>query len=1115
MVINSSEGACYNSLSTAIEKSSSNMSLILKNSQYYVLCQNETISNKNSFSLKGVHTVIHCIGGTGLSFVNVNDVHITGLEMNGCHLSMIYSTTFHRALVSLSNFTLHNGKGVSLLYSSHITDHCTVTVYNATFTNNTNSGLTIESISLGNVTVNIILTKFVNNTGLNGGGLHVTNIDKLYIIKCDFIGNTAVHSGGGILLYGDTNHLLLLFTNFTGNLANSTGGGLAVRLTAHDIKASLVNCTFYQNKARKGAGVHIKCATSINNSPYDHYIQITNSSFNENSILHITNQSILVSEYATVVSHHLPVQLNGHCLFVRNNASGISIGASSVLLDGTVVFDSNSGMNGGAIALYDGSSLVVREDVDALFIANRAINKGPALYFSHLVPRLKEHCFVRYMSNRNYLFTNWSNCSMRFINNTISCGIAGAIYVSSLELCGTTKDDNSILMDIFCSHCWRYNTDCKRQVFTGPAVIANYSLFSAVPGKNTGIPVHTFDKLGHNISETEPLVTVSINSLSYETTDYGNYAQASTPFIMPFMSFTPHNATIRHSDVSLWSTGDTTATTVVRTVLKQCPPGFWFNRTIRACECVKIQSFIKCKSSWEYNIFYLKQGWLMTHDTNAVYLALQQYYQPLTVIDNEQEQIKGFIDLAKLNGMTGLNNFSCGPLKRQGLLCSQCQSNMSVSVSTYNPICVPCTSKGLWKRIALYVSLHFVPSVSFCLLLTTFNIGISSGSMNSFVIFSQIISNPLLVTHIEYQFNQVESHGGRILYHLLIIPYSIWNLDFFKTLIPPFCLSPSMTNISVWALQYITAVLPFLFILILYAFSELYFNGCRPIVCFAQPVYRCLARTKRCCKIHTNLVNTFVTFFLLSYTKLCSVSLSLLIPTMAYIYNGLEAYEPYSSSRVYLQPNYKYFGTEHLPYALVAIVVLVTFILIPPIFLILHSLGLFRCFRRPCLSLSAFTDIFQGTYKDGVSSNGRNYQYFSGLHLLLRLIVLCLLVIPFSDSLRYLFLPLLMATVVMTTTYLQPYKDTWVNLLDGILFSILISVIMMFAPLSASYQPLGDSLSLIIVMWILTMLPLLYMFIYSGYCLYGRCAEQIKRRENIIRDYQNECNIPYRLIADT
>ena len=82
------------------------------------------------------------------------------------------------------------------------------------------------------------------------------------------------------------------------------------------------------------------------------------------------------------------------CQKKYNNASALSVGATVVTLNGVMKFSNNSGMNGGGIAVYDGGSIVIEKGFQAFFADNRAINKGPALYFSHVVPRYNVGCFL-------------------------------------------------------------------------------------------------------------------------------------------------------------------------------------------------------------------------------------------------------------------------------------------------------------------------------------------------------------------------------------------------------------------------------------------------------------------------------------------------------------------------------------------------------------------------------------------------------------------------------------------------------------------------------------------------------------------------------------------------
>ena len=185
-----------------------------------------------------------------------------------------------------------------------------------------------------------------------------------------------------------------------------------------------------------------------------------------------------------------------------------------------------------------------------------------------------------------------------------------------------------------------------------------------------------------------------------------------------------------------------------------------------------------------------------------------------------------------------------------------------------------------------------------------------------------------------------------------------------------------------------------------------------------------------------SIVDAFATFLLLSYVKLLSVSSDLFIPTHVYNING-------SSLGVYLyyDATIEYFGSEHLPYGVLAVLVLLVFILFPLLLLLLYPM---RCFQR-CLSccgvrwhaLPIFIDGFQGCYKDGTNGT-RDCRYFAAAFLFVRI----LLFIVFSLSLTGLFygaavlvfIPLVIAIVVV-----QPYKPRFstYNAVDSVLVLLL------------------------------------------------------------------------------
>ena len=112
-------------------------------------------------------------------------------------------------------------------------------------------------------------------------------------------------------------------------------------------------------------------------------------------------------------------------------------------------------------------------------------------------------------------------------------------------------------------------------------------------------------------------------------------------------------------------------------------------------------------------------------------------------------------------------------------------------------------------------------------------------------------------------------------------------------------------------------------------------------------------------------MDTFVTFFILSTTKLFSVSFNLLIPTSLYDVNGniIGVY-------LYYNPNLEYMKGKHLPYALLALTVLGLFIVLRFILLVFSSSSRVRNCSRQCRVriLKEFLHAFHQYYKDSTSS---------------------------------------------------------------------------------------------------------------------------------------------------
>ncbi len=180
-----------------------------------------------------------------------------------------------------------------------------------------------------------------------------------------------------------------------------------------------------------------------------------------------------------------------------------------------------------------------------------------------------------------------------------------------------------------------------------------------------------------------------------------------------------------------------------------------------------------------------------------------------------------------------------------------------------------------------------------------------------------------------------------------------------------------MDSLQVLALDYVIAVYPLFTVLVTYILVQMHARGYRLIVWLWKPFHLCTSRVRRQWNIKTSLIDTFASFLLLSYVKFLSVSFDLLVPIPLYYTNGTML----SSLFLYHNGSMQYFGSQHLPYGLLAVGITLVFVVIPLLLLLVYPC---RCFQRllgscgvGCFTLLTFMDVFQGSYKNGKKPNAR------------------------------------------------------------------------------------------------------------------------------------------------
>lgn len=323
-----------------------------------------------------------------------------------------------------------------------------------------------------------------------------------------------------------------------------------------------------------------------------------------------------------------------------------------------------------------------------------------------------------------------------------------------------------------------------------------------------------------------------------------------------------------------------------------------------------------------------------------------------------------------------LNHFMCDRFNRTGTLCGTCANGTSPFVLSYNLSCVECPDGHLnwWK----FIIAGFVPLTFFYFFMVLFNINITSSRLHGVVLFSQGMSMPALSRIVLLTFQTKPDMLDMV---KAILPfYSFWNLDFFRSTMPDICIN--LSTLEALALDYVTAVYPILLMTLSYILIVLYDKNVGCVVCVWRPFKKLFSLFKKNWDVRTSVIDSFATFFLLSYVKIISVSGDLLMFTYVY---GLDDKK---SARLFYDPSLVYFGKEHLPYAVLAIFFLSFFVVLPTVILTLYPLQLFQkflsCFPVQWHFLRTFVDSFQGCYKDGTEEGTLDCRFFAQYDLFMR-----------------------------------------------------------------------------------------------------------------------------------
>ena len=403
----------------------------------------------------------------------------------------------------------------------------------------------------------------------------------------------------------------------------------------------------------------------------------------------------------------------------------------------------------------------------------------------------------------------------------------------------------------------------------------------------------------------------------------------------------------------------------------------------------------------------------------------------------------GYVQLPR--NLSQLNDYMCDPLNRKGLVCSECADGFGPSVTSFGYRCVSCSDA--WYGVPLYLILNFAPITLLYLVILVFQISITSAPMPCFVMYAQVVAT-VIDSDISKRITEIiitDNWDVRLDMQIILTLYGIFNLDFYRFNVPlqKYCVSSKLKYIHMAIFGYIFAFYPVLLIFLTWLCVELHGRNFRLLVWLWRPFHRCFVRLRRGWDTKSDIIDAFATFFILSYSKIMYQTTLLLAYHVTTHIRQFGGY--YHTCQPLVDQSINYGSSNHLSFAIPALIIFLVFNVLPPLMLICYPIKVFRSCLSKChlnfVFMHTFIDKVHCCYRNGLDG-GRDMRSFSGLYFFPRYSAyLPILISPLINTQshskvyidKWIFLGTFFCIISLSMTYIRPHKKAYMNYMDALL----------------------------------------------------------------------------------
>ena len=546
-----------------------------------------------------------------------------------------------------------------------------------------------------------------------------------------------------------------------------------------------------------------------------------------------------------------------------------------------------------------------------------------------------------------------------------------------------------------------------------------------------------------------------------------------------------------------------------------CPTWFYYNN--ETCECGwQLGGKVHCNQQ-EMTAEIIDGFCATSTEQEGLYYA---GYCPLRHTKNNSDRM--FSELPSDPDL--LNDTMCGPYNRTGLLCGRCIDGYGPAVYSLDMKCADCSNISIGSAISLYLFLELIPITLFFICVVLFRLNITAGPLLGYVLFCQIY-----YTAVGYEifiYDYILSHVPTAVWILTLC--GIWDLQFFKSVISPFCISSKLTGIDIQMLNLVTAIYPVLLVIITWILMELHARNYRIIQILWKPFSILFNKLKITAVTSDAVIHAFATFILLSATTLSYAMVT--INNRIHVYRSTDG--AIYKQVLYYDPTITVFSHKHVIYLVLAVVAFILLVLIPSLLLCVYPTRIYGCLSqvvsaRKRLAITAFAEAINNCFKDGLNGT-RDHRSLAGFITGVAIVGGTVAIImtettSIQTNTAYLLTSIFFSLVIF---YVRPCKLTIANLSLG--YHFLVIGILRFAVRWWKYYPSIQTGTLEKIFIIIPATSHILVFMWAGYTLTRRimshfgyqlnphdCKVALTDLVNAVKRQFNRRRNSYQVLPDT